>query len=69
MSTEGNSELHGTTEVRTDGASIVVELPREAVERSGVTVGETVMVGSIEDGPLSLVPWSEDDIRGMLDRD
>ena len=69
MSGEDDMELHGTRKVREDGSSVVVTIPKEAVEHSGITVGEQVMVGSQDDGLVAMIPWAEDDIREMLSRD
>ncbi|WP_224268581.1 AbrB/MazE/SpoVT family DNA-binding domain-containing protein [Haloprofundus salinisoli] len=66
MSEEG-TEMHGKATIQEDGSSVVVTLPKEAVEHSGVEIGEQVNIGSTEDGPVVLLPWSEDDIREIMD--
>jgi len=63
---DGGYELHGTRKVRTDGKSVVVTIPPEAVEKSGIEPGEQVMVGSEDDGAVVLIPWSESDIGDEL---
>ncbi|RDZ38759.1 hypothetical protein C5B89_09355 [Haloferax sp. Atlit-47N] len=68
MNEDGDIEIHSTRKVREAGNSVVVTIPKDAVERSGIELGEQVMVGSIEDGPVTLIPWSEDDLRSMLDQ-
>jgi len=68
MNEDGDIEIHSTRKVREAGNSVVVTIPKDAVERSGIELGEQVMVGSIDDGPVTLIPWSEDDLRSMLDQ-
>lgn len=58
--------MFGTRELREDGESFVIEIPKDAVEQSGLEPGGQAMVGATEDGPVTLVPWSEDDIRSMI---
>jgi len=67
MVDQGDPEMHETRKVRTDGSSVTVTIPPEAVERSGIETGENVMVSTTEDGPVVLVPWSEGDIESFAD--
>ncbi|WP_372478918.1 hypothetical protein ACAH01_08720 [Halomicrobium sp. HM KBTZ05] len=69
MSDDSQTEIHETRKVREDGASIVVTIPQAAVERSGIELGEQVMVSSFEDGPVVLQPGGRADIDGMRDDD
>jgi antitoxin component of MazEF toxin-antitoxin module len=62
-------ELHGTRKVREDGNSVVVTIPPEVVERSGIDVGQDVKFGSVKDGEVAMIPWGEDRIREMLGQD
>lgn len=60
-------DMHGTKTVCEDGFTVTVSIPASAVENSGIEVGEQVMVASEPDGPVVLIPWSEDDIRDRMD--
>jgi antitoxin component of MazEF toxin-antitoxin module len=62
-------ELHDTRKVREDGGSVVVTIPPEVVERSGIELGEDVRFGTVEGGEVALIPWGEDRIRELLDMD
>jgi antitoxin component of MazEF toxin-antitoxin module len=48
--------------VRREGDRVVVSLPADAVERSGLTVDEETMVACRDDGPVVLVPWGREDV-------
>lgn len=69
MADEDDFEMHATRKVREDGDSVTVTIPPDAVDHSGIEVGENVMVGSEADGTVVLVPWGEDDIEAMVGRD
>ena len=59
--------MHGTRKLREDSGSAVVTLPPEAVEGSGLKIGENVMVMTVEgEDSVLLLPWLEEDIRDMI---
>ncbi|WP_281195817.1 hypothetical protein [Halorubrum sp. F4] len=67
--TDDEMELHDTRKVREDGKSVVVTIPPEAVEHSGIEVGEKVRFGTVEGGEVAMIPWGEDRIRDLLGQD
>jgi len=67
MSGSDEVEWHGTRKVREDGSSVVVTIPKEAIEASEVVVGEDVRVGTeSEFDGIMLLPWSDAALSEML---
>jgi antitoxin component of MazEF toxin-antitoxin module len=62
---EDETTLAAPRKVRREGDRVVVSLPEEAVEGSGLTVGEETMVGYKEDGSVVLVPWGREDVKDL----
>jgi antitoxin component of MazEF toxin-antitoxin module len=62
---EDETTLAAPRKVRREGDRIVVSLPEEAVEGSGLTVGEETMVAYKEDGSVVLVPWGREDVKEL----
>lgn len=62
-------ELAAPRKVQRDGDRVFVSLPEEAVEGSGLTVGDETMVAYREDGPIVLVPWAREDVVDMFRED
>jgi len=60
--------LHETqsTQQENDG-SVTVTIPASAVEESGIEPGESVYVGAKPGEMAVVLPWSEDDVREMLE--
>jgi antitoxin component of MazEF toxin-antitoxin module len=62
---EDETTLAAPRKVRREGDRIIVSLPEEAVEGSGLTVGEETMVAYKEDGSVVLVPWGREDVKEL----
>lgn len=63
---DDETELAAPRIVQRDGDRVLVSLPEEAVENSGLTVGDETMVAYREDGPVVLVPWAREDVVDMF---
>lgn len=66
---DDETELAAPRKLQRDGDRVFVSLPEEAVENSGLTVGDETMVAYREDGPVVLVPWARDDVVEMFRED
>lgn len=62
-------ELAAPRKVQRDGDRVLVSLPAEAVENSGLTVDDETMVAYREDGPVVLLPWARDDVVELFRED
>lgn len=62
-------DLAAPRKVQRDGDRVYVSLPEEAVEHSGLEVGEETMVAYREDGAVVLVPWARDDVVDLFRED
>ena len=61
--------LAAPRKVQRDGDRVFVSLPEEAVENSGLAVGEETMVAYKEGGSVVLGPWARDDVVEMFRED
>lgn len=66
---EEDTTLVAPRKVRREGDRVVVSIPEEAVEGSGLTVDEETMVAYEEGGPVVLVPWGREDVKEMFRED
>lgn len=66
---EEETTLAAPRKVRRDGDTVVVTLPEEALEGSGLTVGEETMVAFKEEGSVVLVPWGREDVKDLYRED
>lgn len=66
---EEETTLAAPRMVRRDGDRVVVSLPADAVERSGLTVDEETMVAYRDDGPVVLLPWGREDVKDLYRED
>ncbi|AVP39965.1 hypothetical protein HOV17_gp02 [Halorubrum pleomorphic virus 9] len=60
-------DLSQTRKVRESGSSVAVTIPPAVVEKSGIEPGEQVLFTCEEDGGVTMIPWSEDDIRDAME--
>lgn len=70
MSDEADDvELHDTRVAsEEESGAVTVRIPKEAIERAGITPGQQVMVGSSSEA-VSIIPWDEEEIREAISRD
>lgn len=66
---DDETELAAPRKVQRDGDRVLVSLPEEAVENSGLTVGDETMVAYKQDGPVVLMPWARDDVVELFRED
>jgi hypothetical protein len=66
---EDETTLVAPRKVRREGDRVVVSLPEEALEGSGLELDEETMIAYEEDGPVVLVPWARDDVTEMFRED
>lgn len=66
---EEETTLAAARMVRREGDRVVVSLPSDAVEGSGLTVEEETMVAYKSDGPVVLLPWGREDVKELYRED
>mgnify|MGYP006278384135 FL=1 len=59
--------LHGGGEVVDTDEGPMVSISEEALEDSGVEIGEKVLVATHDGGEITLIPWTKAKIQGMID--
>lgn len=61
MSEDGPANMHGTRPVREADGDAVITLPEEALEASGLSVGDDAMIGTVDgEDTVVLIPWDEE---------
>lgn len=60
MSEDGPANMHGTRPVREADGDAVITLPEEALEASGLEIGDDAMIGTVDgEDTVVLIPWDE----------